>query len=70
MFGETFCEKEDEIQVFFTPALFIHSQPKTRLCDLPQQQKKNIDFVISNQHLQSHGQLLLKAYCIGFPRSS
>lgn len=38
MFGELFCEKEDEVQVFFTSALFMHSQPKTRLCNFPQQQ--------------------------------
>lgn len=39
MFGELFCEKEDEVQVFFSSALFIHSQPKIRL---PQQQKKTL----------------------------
>lgn len=62
MFGELFCEKEDEIQVFFF-LCFVYSQPAHVLPKpgyvIFYSSRKNIVFVISNQHPQSCRELSL-----------
>lgn len=73
MFGEHFCEKRMRSRCSSSSAMFIHSQLMSYQKPgyvIFYSSRKNIDFVISNQHPQSRRELPLNAYYIGFPRSS